>query len=135
MTYEEMIKKAQSYRLRKKPTNKEHRLQCACVEWFEYAHKKYSTLMYAVPNGGRRDAVTGALLKAEGVKAGVSDLNFDLPNRFYHGLRIEIKTSIGRQSKVQKAYQLAVEAVGYKYVVCRSLDEFMKIITDYLNDV
>lgn len=91
--------------------------------------------MYAVPNGGRRDAVTGALLKAEGVKAGVSDLNFDLPNRFYHGLRIEIKTSIGRQSKVQKAYQLAVEAVGYKYVVCRSLDEFMKIITDYLNDV
>ena len=58
----------------------EHRLQCTCVRWFGYQYPELSALLFAVPNGGRRDPVTGARLKAEGVVAGVSDLILFLPS-------------------------------------------------------
>ena len=50
----------------------EHREQAALFEWARYAGGRYPelALLFAVPNGGRRDAVTGARLKSEGVKAG-----------------------------------------------------------------
>ena len=41
----------------------------------------------------------------------------------------------GRQSPAQKERQKDAEANGAKYVVCKSLDEFMKVTIDYLNDV
>ena len=89
--------------------------------------------LFAVPNGGRRDATTGARLKDEGVLAGVSDLVL-LQKRGESGaLLIEMKTRTGRQAPTQKEWQQKVEADGYKYVVCRSLDEFIKAVTDYLN--
>lgn len=36
-------------------------------------------LLFAIPDGGRRDAVTGAHLKAEGVRAGVPDMFLAVP--------------------------------------------------------
>ena len=50
-------------------TNDEHSIQVACVEWFRYSYPMLSKRLFAVPNGGRRDAVTGAKMKAEGVIA------------------------------------------------------------------
>lgn len=37
------------------------------------------TWVHAIPNGGVRDAVTGALMKAEGVKRGVADVCLPFP--------------------------------------------------------
>ena len=91
--------------------------------------------LFSVPNGGRRDAVTGAKLKAEGVLPGVSDLILLKSNRFYGALLIETKTKKGVQRKSQKEWEAKITADGYKYVVCRSLDDFIKVVTDYLNDV
>ena len=45
---------------------------------------------------------------------------------------IELKTKTGRQSDHQKAYQKEFDSIGAKYVVCRSLDEFIKVVDDYL---
>ena len=64
----------------------EHRLQCACVRWFRYQYPHHASLLFAVPNGGRRDAVTGARLKAEGVVAGVADLLLFVPTK-QHGAK------------------------------------------------
>jgi len=89
MTYEEMIKKAQSYKMRGKPKNDEHRIQSACVRWFRLKYPKLKNVLFAVPNGGRRDAITGARLKEEGATSGVSDLILLKSNRFYGGLCIE----------------------------------------------
>ena len=75
----------------------EHQLQCACVRWFRYAHADLSPLLFAVPNGGRRDHITGARLKAEGVVAGVADLLLLVPSQQHHALCIEMKTAKGRQ--------------------------------------
>lgn len=120
--------------VRKPPSDEEHRLQCACVRWFRLKYPQLASRLFAVPNGGRRDSITGARLKEEGVLAGVADLILLVPNADYHALLIEMKTPKGRQSESQKEWQRAVAGNDdYLYVVCRSLEEFIKIINDYLN--
>ena len=111
----------------------EHQTQCACVRWFRYQYPNLAMLLYAIPNGGARDRVTGAKLKAEGVVAGVADLFLSIPNLQYHGLYIEMKTAKGVQSQSQKIFQQRVEAMGYRYAVVRSFDQFLAEIREYLN--
>ncbi len=118
---------------RKRPNDEEHRLQCRCVQWFRYTYPHLAARLFAVPNGGRRDATTGARLKAEGVLAGVSDLILLVPNQHHHGLLIEMKTEQGRQSQTQKEWERAVtEHNEYKYVVCHSFIEFEQTIGEHL---
>ena len=118
---------------RNKPRHEEHNLQVACVKWFRYHNPLIGKMLIAVGNGGKRDAITGAMLKAEGVLAGVSDLILLIPNNRYHGLLIEMKTKTGRQSAAQKEWQKEVESLNYyKYVIVRSLEEFINVINDYL---
>ena len=135
MTYNEMLKLQSKVKSKAKPKNEEHRIQVACVKWFRYKFPKFAKLLYAIPNGSRRDIVTGKILKDEGVIRGVSDLNLDIASRFYHGLRIEMKTPKGVQSKEQKEFQKNVEAQGFKYVICRSLDDFIKEVSIYIDGV
>ena len=112
---------------------REHRLQCACVRWFAYQYPQYRGRLFAVPNGSKRDHVTAAKLKAEGVVPGVSDLIFLKQNARYGALLIEMKTPDGRQSETQKQWQSEVTAGNeFKYVVCRSVDDFMNEINSYL---
>lgn len=112
----------------------ESNLQIACVRWFRLQYPSIAPLLFSVPNGGRRDAVTGAILKAEGAVAGVSDLLLLFSNGVHHGLCIEMKTEKGKQSDAQKEWQKAVEAVGYKYAVVRSFEQFADLIDDYIID-
>lgn len=112
--------------------NIESKIQQACVRWFRLQYPKYAGNLFSVPNGGYRNAVTGAILKAEGALAGVADLFLAVPNRFYSGLFIEMKQPKGRQQESQKRFQKAVEAEGYRYALCYSLDEFISLIKGYL---
>ena len=113
----------------------EHRIQCAIVKWFYYAYPAYrGGCMFAVPNGGHRNIQTARSLKAEGVTSGVSDLLLLVPKREYHGLCIEVKTPVGRQSDNQKNWQRIIEAQGYRYEIVRSLDEFVELVRWYLNE-
>lgn len=110
----------------------ESRMQIACVRWFRLQWRRYATLLNSVPNGGARDIVTGRILKAEGVVAGVADLELNIARHGFHGLKIELKTAKGRQSASQKAWQKAVEAQGYKYIIVRSVEEFINEINAYI---
>jgi hypothetical protein len=110
----------------------EHNIQCACVRWFNLQWPEYRGLLFAVPNGGARSKATAGKLKAEGGEAGVSDLILLVPKLWHHALCIEMKTAKGRQSPEQKGWMEMVEAHGYKYAVCRSLDEFMTVVNGYL---
>ncbi|MGN0029069.1 MAG: VRR-NUC domain-containing protein [Marinilabiliaceae bacterium] len=83
-------------------------------------------------NGGARESVTGRILKAEGVLAGVADLLLLYPCRGYHGLCIEMKTATGRQNGSQKEWKEAVTGAGFAYAVVRSLEGFRTLIEDYL---
>lgn len=120
---------------RRHPADEEHRLQTACVRWFRLTHPAIAHALFAVPNGGRRDAVTGARLKAEGVLAGVADLILLRSNARHGALLIELKTPRGRQSPAQRDWQRRITAGGeYKYAVIRTLDEFRREVTEYLAD-
>lgn len=109
----------------------EHNIQVACVCWFRIQYPFRSALLFAVPNGGRRDRVTGAKLKAEGALAGVADMLLLCPSSRYHGLCIEFKTQTGRQSEAQKTFQRKVEGAGYAYCVVRSIDDFINVVAAY----
>lgn len=135
MKFDEFRELAGRHAGRKKPDDEEHRIQCECVRVFRYKYPKLRHNLFAVPNGNRRDKVTGAKLKAEGVLAGVSDLIFLKSNRFYGALLIEMKTPKGRQQDSQKEWERLISADGYKYVVCHSVGEFMQEIEDYLKDI
>lgn len=112
----------------------ESNIQKACVKWFRYSYAKYNGVFFSVPNGGNRDVVTGSSLKDEGVLAGVADLILLVSNDAYHGLCVEMKKPKGTQQETQKVFQRAVENQGYKYVLCYSIDDFIREIKEYLND-
>lgn len=120
---------------RAKPRDEEHRLQVACVRAFRLRYPRLKDVLFAVPNGGRRDAVTGSRLKDEGATAGVADLILLKPNRFYGSLCIEMKRPGGRQADSQRRWQQAAEQAGNRYVVCHTLDEFLHAIEQYLKDM
>lgn len=130
-----MIKLAAKTKQRKKPSDDEHKIQCACVRWFRLQYPKFRNILFAVPNAARRSARNGDYMKEEGMTPGVADLILLKSNRFYGSLCVEMKKPGKYQRHVQKEWQKDAEANGAKYVVCRSLDEFMKVVTDYLNDV
>ncbi|WP_202192639.1 VRR-NUC domain-containing protein [Bacteroides uniformis] len=135
MRYEEMIKLAGKNKSRKKYRNDEHKLQVSMVNWFRLQYPSMRHNLFAVPNGGRRDAATGRILKDEGVLAGVSDLILLKSNQHYGALLIETKTKKGTQRESQKEWESKITADGYKYVVVRSLDDFIKEVNDYLKDL
>ena len=110
-------------------------LQQQCVRRFRYQHPEYAPLLFAVPNGGFRNKGTAQRMHAEGVVAGVADLILMLPTADHHALCIEMKTDKGRQSDKQKEWQAAVEKHGYKYIICRSFQDFFFEVTKYLQKI
>ncbi|MCD8312644.1 MAG: VRR-NUC domain-containing protein [Bacteroidales bacterium] len=117
----------------------ESELQRKCVKWFRLQYPQFARLLFSVPNGGARNRVEAAIMKGEGTVAGVADLLLLLPSysrdeASRHGLAIEMKTPKGRQSPEQKEWQKEIEDWGYGYVVCRSLDDFMRKVNDYLKE-
>lgn len=90
-------------------------------------------LLFAIPNGGQRNAIVGAKLKATGVKKGVPDLLLPVANKTHHGLFIELKRIKGAStSPEQKAWIAKLNEQGYMAVVCRGFEEAKKTIEDYL---
>ena len=62
-TYEEMKAKYCGTNIRRKPKDEEHKIQVSMVNWFRLQYPSMRHNLFSVPNGGRRDAVTGAKLK------------------------------------------------------------------------
>ena len=132
MKLDEMLERERVKHQPKKHGDAEAQLQAACVLWFRMQYRDYASLLFAVPNGGSRNRAEAAKMKAQGVTAGVSDLIRLVGRGQYNALCIEMKTPTGTQQQVQKDWQQIVELAGSKYVVCRSLDEFMNEINNYL---
>jgi len=95
---------------------KEHKEQIKTIVWWDkyaLAHSLDRRLLFAIPNGGKRDYLVGAWLKSEGVRAGVSDLFLMIPRGQYHGCFIEMKADDGDERANQQQFiELAIEQ-GY----------------------
>ena len=100
-----------------------------------FANANLRHLLIHVPNGGYRNAVEAAKFKQMGVRAGVPDLILLYPNKEHPFMGIELKAGKNRQSVHQKEYEAEFGRIGAKYVVVRSIGEFMKVVNEYLNNV
>ncbi len=106
--------------------NLEDQLQAKIVVWFKNNYQMHGKgLIFAVPNGGSRNAVEAKKLKETGLMAGVSDLIVVLPNKI---LFIEVKTEKGIQSESQLKFEKKICELNQKYIVVRSLSEFQSAI-------
>lgn len=113
----------------------EHQEQCRVVSWWALQHKRFGLpviALFAIPNGGARDVITGARLKAEGVRRGVPDLCLAVPRGGYHGLYIEMKVGDGKPSDAQQELIAHLNANNYKAEVHWSSTSAIEAIEEYL---
>ena len=112
----------------------ESQIQQDCLKWFaaQYPVLSQEGMLFHIPNEGIRLGGMGARMKREGIVKGVADLFLCIARGGYHGLFIEMKKPGNYQSVEQKEWQRNVEKHGYKYVVCKSLEEFKEIVSSYL---
>lgn len=68
-----------------------------CVSWFRLKYPAIGKLLFAVPNGGARSRTEAAIMKAEGVTAGVADLILLIGRGGFNARRI---TNHGTKSPV-----------------------------------
>jgi hypothetical protein len=126
------VSKAVKARQGKKISHNESQLQQGCVKWFSLAYPQFSKLLFAVPNGGRRDGREAKTLQSEGVVSGVADLVFARATKHYHGLFIEMKVGKNKQSDEQIIFQAAVQAQQYRYEVIYDFDSFKALIEQHI---
>ncbi len=123
--------------------------QTALFCWAATARKDYPELewLYAIPNGGARgDArsamIRGGQLKAQGVKAGVSDICLPVKRGPWSGLYIELKRvslrpvrqgSSGGVTGDQARFGAFVLRQGYGFAVCYGWAEARDTIQGYLD--
>lgn len=116
--------------------------QRALIKWATLATPRIPqlALLFAVPNGGRRDAREAARLKGTGVKAGVPDLLLPYGHEIIanglrghcNGLAIEMKSTKGRVTTEQAAWHERLREAGWQVNVCRSWAEAREVICAYL---
>ena len=115
----------------------EHDEQVNLMKWWSLACHHFGVderLLFAIPNGGERNVIVAARLKAEGVRAGVPDLFLALGNNGFNGLFIEMKKQKGgRVSESQKTYIELLQKHGYCAVVCNGWVEAKQEIERYLS--
>lgn len=135
MTYEELKAKYNGLNVRRRPRYLEDQLQKSCVSWFDLQYPEYRLLLHHSPNGGKRNPIEAAKFKQMGVRAGFPDLVLLIPNKDHPFLAIELKAGKNDQQESQKDYEREFGKIGAKYVVVRSIGEFIKVVNEYLNNV
>lgn len=111
-------------------------IQKECIDWFKEHHPRLWTdgVLYHIPNEGKRSGRNGRGLVLTGLVCGVADLCLAVGRHGYHALYIEMKKDGTYQRPSQKQWEAGITKHGNKYVVCRSKDEFSKIVDEYLSD-
>lgn len=106
----------------------ESKIQQSIFKWYHNSfclkHHDPQNIIFSVPNESS-NVKEQMYKKSLGLIAGVSDLIVITQTEV---IFVEVKTQTGRQSKTQKEFQFKVEALGYKYLLVRSLEDFKKMI-------
>ena len=113
---------------------KEDNEQAALFDWARTSGIKQLRWLFAIPNGGKRNAREAARLKRQSVNAGVADVFLPVPGPPYHGLWIEMKRARGSINTTENQRKLLadMELQGYRATVCRGAGEAILAIKYYL---
>ncbi|UTD54942.1 VRR-NUC domain-containing protein [Halomonas sp. MS1] len=125
---------------RARPVDWEGQEQAVLIRWL-LGEKKRGTpvgqlydVIYHVPNGGQRSKSTGAAMKRQGVKSGVSDLVVMDARGGWHGLYMEFKASPPHTSPLtdsQRDWLAQAERRGYCAVLAVGLEEAKRVLDSY----
>ena len=105
----------------------------------EVSDSKLGEWLYHIPNGGGRSAAEAGIFKAMGVRKGVFDLHLPIPVYYpgWHdvraGLYFEVKSTDGRMSEDQKAFESRMFLVGHTMTHGRSVEQFHQAVREYLH--
>jgi len=88
--------------------------------------------LFAVPNGGKRNPREAARMKAEGVKAGVSDLILPLQRQGRAGLFLELKAPGNKPTAQQSAWLARMARAGYAAEWCDDWISAARLIARFL---
>lgn len=115
-------------------STKESQEQIYLFQWAMWNTQKFPelSLLYHVPNGGRRDKKEAVSLKRQGVKAGVPDLFLPVARDGYFGLYIELKVGRNKTTDLQKKWIKDLIEQGYIVEVCYGWQEAKELIEEYL---
>lgn len=132
--YQQLLARQEKNPRRARPRYQESAIQRTCVAWFRAQYPEHALMLFAVPNGGGRSKIEAAIMKAEGVTAGVADLILLEARGGYGSLCIEMKTreKESKQRPTQKVWQEATESAGNRYVVVRSFEAFRALVSEYM---
>ena len=115
----------------------EHEEQKKLIKWWHMFSSSASIpeeLLFAIPNGGKRDVITASVLKSEGVRPGTPDLLLALDTYKHAGLFIEMKkVKGGVVSDKQRAFAQIIQSnTSYQHKVCCGFDEASRAIKNYI---
>ena len=123
----ERIAQAQRRRWSDQKRSSEHVIQSTIARHLEM-RKQPGVFWFAVPNGGKRDPVTGRVMKAEGVRPGVPDLGLIIKGQPYF---LEVKKENGKLSQAQRELRVEIEAAGAVWAVAKGLDAALQQLVDW----
>lgn len=104
------------------------------ISWANWHLREYPALkwLHHIPNGGKRNAAEAARFKAQGVKAGVSDLFLPAAHGGYFGLYIEMKYGKNKPTDQQREFMNDMQQAGYTTHTAYSAQEAIEILEKYL---
>lgn len=88
--------------------------------------------IFHVPNGGARSAVTGAMLKRQGVRAGVPDIICPAMGKTGGPLAIEMKAGKNKPTHEQIRWHWALTGMGWRVETCYSAGAALMATMDHL---
>ena len=111
--------------------------QQTVFEWARWNEKRYPDLarLLHIPNGGLRNVVVAAQLKAQGTRKGFPDIMLPTSRHGYHALVIELKRQKGAKPSIepeQKEWIAYLDAQGWCAVVCYGAEEAIEKLEWYL---
>jgi hypothetical protein len=122
--------------------SREHDAQAAVIRWarsMELVEPRLR-LLFAIPNAAKRSPGLAAIMKAEGLRAGVPDLCLPVPRLDHgiasawweHGLFVEMKIRPNRVTEAQQGWIEALRGQRYRVEICWSALEAVNVIKYYL---
>jgi len=108
----------------------ESRIQQQCVMWYRNTfclrHHEPRHVIFSIPNERESEAERIRLVSI-GLLRGVADLCVLRPDGVWF---VEVKTPTGIQSKAQRSFQEQCAALGIRYELVRSVEEFQELFAE-----
>lgn len=131
--------KPETFRLRQiVPTEKQEHM--AFMSWCR-TQPVIRDIIIHIPNGEKRDKITGYHLKQMGVRPGVSDFFLPLPvqdddGNWFHGLWLELKRkSHANESSEQRNWINSMRFYGYQAFFCYGCDDAIQKLKNYVSGI